>query len=158
MRLFIINFRVSYTLPHDFTPFILGFAVWSKRSDKEIKKEAKKALASKGVNIPNNVALAINTVFIEKSCSMAVFKKEQEMVYAEYKKWIREQKQKLKKDPLPSVKGELVKVSTLVHILVFDCLTVTIRIGGASNFSHTLDCALHTMFIICIFYTVLVHL
>lgn len=91
-----------------------GFAVWSKRSDKEIKKEAKKILANKGLSIPNNVALTINTVYIEKSCTMATFKKEQEMVYAEYKKWVREQKEKLKKDPLPMAKVELVKVTRLV--------------------------------------------
>ena len=38
---------------------------------------------------------------------------EDETAYKEYKKWVREQKLKLKRDPIPGAKVELVKVTTV---------------------------------------------
>jgi hypothetical protein len=94
--------------------YCLGFAIWSKRTDQEIKKEVKKSMASKGMNIPHNVANVINAVYVEKICNMGTIKKEEEIAYTEYKKWVREQRQKLKRDPVPGVKLELVKVSSMI--------------------------------------------
>lgn len=87
-----------------------GLAIWSKRTDQEIQKEAKKAITSRGMHIPASVATVVNAVFVEKICTLAEMKAEEGVVYAEYRKWLREQREKLKKDPLQAVKLELVKV------------------------------------------------
>lgn len=101
---------------------IIGTAIWSQRTEQEIKKELKKSLASKGVGMPTNVASVINTVYVEKLCSLSTLKKEEELAYKEFKKWVREQRQKLKKDPVPSAKIELVKVSSPTS----SCIVLTI--------------------------------
>jgi hypothetical protein len=92
-----------------------GVAIWSKRSEQDLKKEAKKAVANNGLNIPASVAYVINAVYIDKICTLSELRSEDGVAYAEYKRWVREQREKRKQDPLPAVKQELVKV-TIAHL------------------------------------------
>ena len=87
-----------------------GFAIWSKRSDKEIQKEMKKSLASRGMLIPPNVAMVITAVYIEKTHTMKALREEEELACLEFRKWIMEQKKKNKKDPIITAKVDLSKV------------------------------------------------
>jgi hypothetical protein len=80
-----------------------------------LKKEAKKAVANKGLNIPASVAYVINAVYIDKICTLSELRSEDGVAYSECKRWVREQREKRKQDPLPSVKQELVKV-TIAHL------------------------------------------
>jgi hypothetical protein len=93
---------------------LLGVAIWSKRSEQDLRKEAKKAVASKGLNIPASVAYVINAVYIDKTCTLAELRSEDAAAYAECKRWVREQREKRKQDPLPAVKLELVKVTCTI--------------------------------------------
>ena len=87
-----------------------GFAIWSKRTDKDIQKEMKKSLASRGMVIPMNVAMVITAVYLEKSHTMKALKDEEELACLEFRKWVMEQKKKNKKDPITSAKVEVSKV------------------------------------------------
>ena len=92
-----------------------GFAIWSKKSDKEIQREVKKNLANKGIQMPEAVASVIRAVFLEKTHTMKEYKKDNELACIEFRKWMIEQKQKLKKDPLPAAKIEVSKKWILKH-------------------------------------------
>ena len=94
----------------DFVEQKRGFAIWSKRSDKEIQKEMKKSLASRGLAIPMNVAMVITAVYLEKSHTMKALREEEELACLEFRKWVIEQKKKNKKDPITSAKVEVSKV------------------------------------------------
>lgn len=87
-----------------------GFAIWSKRSDKDIQKENKKILASKALQMPEAVVNVVRTVYLEKTHSLREFKKINEIACIEFRKWMVEQKTKLKRDPLPLAKVEVSKV------------------------------------------------
>jgi hypothetical protein len=86
-----------------------GMAIWSKRTPKEITAELKKVTANKGMNIPPNFFRIIVNVFLEKTFSMKEMRKENELHGIEFRKWMIEQRKKLKKDPLPVVKAEASK-------------------------------------------------
>ena len=45
-------------------------------------------------------------------------KKEEEYAFGQYRKWIREQRKRLKKDPLPIIKTELLKVYIYIRELI----------------------------------------
>jgi len=94
-----------------------GYAIWSDRTEQDIAKEQKKSLASKGVVIPSNVAMVITAVHLDKVCTMKELAKEEEIACAEYRKWMREQRKKQKKDPLPMAKTELTKVFILSYFI-----------------------------------------
>ena len=78
-----------------------GFAIWSKRSPKEIEKEVQKSVAAKTLGVPRSVATIICAVHRERSHTMKVIRKENELAAIEFRKWVIERKQKQKKDPLP---------------------------------------------------------
>ena len=106
----------SPPIPNPFTltqpqPLTTGFAIWSGRSDKDIQKEIKKNLANKALKLPEAVSMIIRTVYLDRTHTFKEIKKENELACLEFKKWMNEQKNKSKKDPLPMVKMEVVKVS-----------------------------------------------
>ena len=84
-----------------------GFAIWSKRSANEIKKEVQKNVALKTMNIPRSVANIIKAVHLDRTHSMKQIRKENELAAIEYRKWMIETRQKIKKDPLPQAKMEV---------------------------------------------------
>lgn len=86
-----------------------GIAIWSKKTSKEINAELKKSLASKGLNIPPNFYRIVVNVFLEKTHTMKEMRKENELYVIEFRKWMIEQRKKLKKDPLPVVKVDASK-------------------------------------------------
>jgi len=92
-----------------------GFAIWSKKSDKEIQREVKKNQANKGIQMPESVASVIRAVFLERTHTMKEYKRDNELACIEFRKWMIEQKQKLKKDPLPIAKVEVSKKWILKH-------------------------------------------
>ena len=48
-----------------------GMAIWSKKSEKELQREMKKSLAAKGLYVPENVAMIIRAVHLEKVCHIS---------------------------------------------------------------------------------------
>ena len=88
-----------------------GFAIWSKRSDKDLQRELRKTLATKSLNVPENVAMIIRAVYLEKTHTMRFMRasKDHEMACIDFRKWMIQQKQKSKKDPLPTAKVEVSK-------------------------------------------------
>jgi hypothetical protein len=88
-----------------------GFAIWSKRSDKDLQREMRKSLEKKSVKVPENVAMIIRAVFLEKTHTMRYMKtsREHEMACIDFRKWMIGQKKKSKKDPLPQAKVEVSK-------------------------------------------------
>ena len=89
----------------------LGFAIWSKKSDKELQRELKKALEKKALNVPEPVAMIIRAVYLEKSHTMKKMFKDHELACMGFRKWVIEQKRKTKKDPLPLARIEVSKVA-----------------------------------------------
>ena len=75
----------------------------------------KKNLANKGMQMPEAVASVIRAVFLEKTHTMKEYKKDNELACIDFRKWMIEQKQKLKKDPLPAAKIEVSKKWILKH-------------------------------------------
>ena len=69
----------------------------------------KKNLASKSLKVPEAVVTVIKAVFLDKTHTYKEFKKEQELACIEFRKWMIEQRGKLKKDPLPPAKVEVSK-------------------------------------------------
>ena len=61
--------------------------------------------------------IVINVVFIEKICTLAELKLSEELLYNEYKKWLRHEKLKMKKDPMPNIRLSLVQVRYIVLLL-----------------------------------------
>lgn len=88
-------------------------AIWSKKSDAEIQEEVKKSLASKSIPIPRPVRQLVTSVFVERLFSMREYKQFDELAFVEFRKWMLEQRKKLKKDPLPVAKIEVSKVLLL---------------------------------------------
>ena len=86
-----------------------GFAIWSKKSDKELQREMKKTLATKALNVPESSAMVIRAVHLEKSHTMKQMRKDYELECIELRKWMIEQRKKSKKDPLPAAKTEVSK-------------------------------------------------
>lgn len=114
--LYIFIFHQKLFLQCNICPIILlsvcpGFAIWSKKSDKELQRELKKALEKKALNIPEQVAMIVRAVYIEKTQTLKSMKKEFELDYITFRKWVIEQKKKTKKDPLPMARIEVSKVS-----------------------------------------------
>lgn len=91
---------------------LTGFAIWSKKSDKELQRELKKALEKKALNVPDSVAMIIKAVYLEKTHTMKKMKKDHELACIGFRKWVIEQKKKnSKKDPLPLARIEVSKVT-----------------------------------------------
>lgn len=88
-----------------------GYAIWSKRSDVEIQREKQKLALSKGMNIPDSVGKVIRLVYLERAHKLQELRKDRmyELACLEYRKWVNEQRKKLKKDPIPMAKVELSK-------------------------------------------------
>lgn len=81
-----------------------GYAIWSKRSDQEIKKATQKGIADKAMFMPPSVTLIITSVYIERTHTMKQMRKDNELACIEFRKWMIEQRKKTKKDPLPMAK------------------------------------------------------
>lgn len=92
-----------------------GFAIWSKRSPKEIEKEVQKSVAAKTIGVPRGVATIIRAVYMERSHTMKLIRKENELAAIEFRKWMIERRQKQKKDPLPLAKVEVSKSWLTMH-------------------------------------------
>ena len=112
---FILNMIVSYEPPFikKYLPIpysFLGFAIWSKKSEKELQRELKKALEKKALNVPDSVAMIIRAVYLEKTHTIKKIKADQELSFIGFRKWVIEQKKKTKKDPLPLARIEVSKV------------------------------------------------
>lgn len=101
---------------HDSKPQI-GFAIWSKKSDKELQRELKKALEKKALNVPDSVAMIIRAVYLEKTHTMKKMRKDHELACIGFRKWVIEQKKKTKKDPLPLARIEVSKVISFSIVL-----------------------------------------
>jgi hypothetical protein len=86
-----------------------GIAIWSKKSDKEIQRQAKKLQGMKTVVIPELVSLVVRAVFLEKTHKMRDIKDQNEVAFREFRKWLRDRKKKSKKDPLATAKVEVSK-------------------------------------------------
>jgi mannitol-1-phosphate/altronate dehydrogenase len=70
----------------------------------------RKSLASRGLAVPQNVAMVITAVYLEKTHTMKALRDEEELACLEFRKWVIEQKKKNKKDPITLAKIEVSKV------------------------------------------------
>eukprot|EP01041_Mallomonas_annulata_P004915 gene4915-9805_t len=88
-----------------------GYAIWSKRSDVEIQREIKKAALSKALNIPEPVARIVRLVHLDRSNKLSELRKDRryEMACIDYRKWLNDQRKRMKKDPIPVAKVEVSK-------------------------------------------------
>jgi hypothetical protein len=86
-----------------------GYAIWSKRSDQEIKRATQKGVADKAISMPPSVTLVITSVYIERTHTMKQLRKDNELACIEFRKWMIEQRKKTKKDPLPMAKMAVTK-------------------------------------------------
>lgn len=84
-----------------------GKAIWSKRSDKQIKKALKKSQEGGPSKIPPAVEMVITSVYFDKKQTMGALKRDNEVAYGEYRKFMVEQKKKLKSNPVPVVKSKI---------------------------------------------------
>ena len=91
---------------------ITGYAIWSKRTDVEIQREIKKAALNKALNIPEPVARIIRLVHLERTHKINELKKDRryELAVIDYRKWLNDQRKRMKKDPIPIAKVEVSKV------------------------------------------------
>ena len=71
---------------------------------------------SLGLFLPAPVAQVITAVFIERTHTMREYREEDELACIEYRKWVREQKKKSKRDPIIAAKLELSNVRNCVHL------------------------------------------
>ena len=77
--------------------------------------ESKKSFAT-SLEMSSTVMNVIKVVYIDKLCSISDLKQEDEMSYMEFRKWMRERREKTKKDPLSAAKLALVTVSTYFYV------------------------------------------
>lgn len=82
-----------------------GRAIWSKKTDKELQRELKKALEKKAMNVPDVVAVIVRAVYLERIHTLKSYKIHDELAFITFRKWVREQKKKTKKNPLPMAKN-----------------------------------------------------
>lgn len=94
-----------------------GRAIWSQRSSDELRRATR--MAPKQLQIPKNVELVVNAVYIERSHRMYQLKQEQEFAVKEYRKWMSDKKKEMKKEPLPVVKAQLAEVIIEQHCHLF---------------------------------------
>ena len=92
----------------------IGRAIWTGKSDQQIKAEYRKNQALKAMRMPETVRKLIEDVFIEKNIKMRDYPKKNKLAVVEYRKWLMEQKQKqanskVKKSPLLAAKIEVSK-------------------------------------------------
>lgn len=99
---------------------ILGRAIWSDKSEKDIKKEKKSA--SSRLSIPRAILDIVQAVHIDRTHTFKKLRKDPDFALdaIEYRRWMSDQRKKTNKDPLPAVKREVVKVSQ--SLLSFSCL------------------------------------
>jgi len=97
-----------------------GFAIWSKRSDEEVKREMKKYLAAKAMRVPDYVENIVRCVYLEKLMSMKEMRNEHELDVINFRKWMIEKRRKTKKDPLVPAKLEVSKNWLFQHPSKFD--------------------------------------
>lgn len=93
--------------------FIIGFAIWTDRSTDEILKEAKKSQAASSMSVPPNVALVLTAVYLDRTVTLKEIRAEEDLLYMEYRKWFRERRKQLKKDPVPMSAAQLSRVSII---------------------------------------------
>jgi len=86
-----------------------GRAIWSSRTEEEIMKEARKAAIARSQAIPSKVALVVTTVYLDKLCTLKELRAEEAVLVKDYLKWVRDQRKRTKKDPLPGARKELAK-------------------------------------------------
>lgn len=113
-----------------------GFAIWSKRSPKEIEKEVQKSVAAKTIGVPRGVATILRAVHMERSHTMKLIRKENELAAIEFRKWMIERRQKQKKDPLPSAKIEVSKSWLTMHP-TGNMISTSISTGGKGGVAAT---------------------
>ena len=82
-------------------------AIWSKRSDEEVKREMKKYLSEKALKVPDYVTNIIRCVYLEKIATMSEMRVDHELDVINFRKWVLEKRKKTKKDPIPGVKIEV---------------------------------------------------
>jgi len=97
-----------------------GMAIWSKRSDEEVKREMKKLLAEKALKVPESIATVVRCVYLERTHTMKEMRKQNELAVIEFRKWMIEQRKKTKKDPLPGAKMEVARRWLMQHPSKFD--------------------------------------
>jgi hypothetical protein len=97
-----------------------GMAIWSKRSDDELKREMKKLQAEKALKVPESIATVIRCVFLERTHTMKEMRKQNELAVIEFRKWMIEQRKKTKKDPLPGAKMDVSRRWLMQHPNKFD--------------------------------------
>lgn len=97
-----------------------GMAIWSKRSDDELKKEMKKIQSEKALKVPESIATVIRCVFLERTHTMKEMRKQNELAVIEFRKWMIEQRKKTKKDPLPGTKMDVSRRWLMQHPNKFD--------------------------------------
>jgi len=102
-----------------------GIAIWSKRSDEEVKREMKKYLAAKASKIPDYIANIVRCVFLEKIMTMKEMREEHELDVINFRKWMIERKKKTKKDPLVSAKLDVSKTWLFQHPRKFEREKIT---------------------------------
>jgi hypothetical protein len=72
-------------------------------------KEARKAAIARSQAIPSKVALVVNTVYLDKLCTLKELRAEETVLVKDYLKWVRDQRKRTKKDPLPGARKELAR-------------------------------------------------
>lgn len=102
-----------------------GIAIWSKRSDEEVKREMKKYMAAKALKVPDYVANVVRCVYLERIMTMKEMRKENELDVINFRKWMIEKRKKNKKDPLPPAKLEVSKNWLYQHPGIFERQRVT---------------------------------
>lgn len=86
-----------------------GMAIWSKRSDDEVKREMKKYLAAKALKVPDYVANIVRCVYLEKIMTMKEMRNDHELDVINFRKWMVERRKKTQKDPVAPAKIEVSK-------------------------------------------------
>lgn len=102
-----------------------GMAIWSKRSDEEVKREMKKYLAAKALKVPDYVANIVRCVYLEKIMTMKEMRKDHELDVINFRKWMIEKRKKTQKDPIAPAKLEVSKNWLLQHPNIFETQITT---------------------------------
>ena len=92
-----------------------GFAIWSKRSDKDIATQVRKDVTNKQIKAPEAFSRIVKCVYLEKTHGMKDMRIENELNVINFRKWMAELSKKLKKNPLPVVKTEVSQRWLLEH-------------------------------------------
>jgi transposase-like protein len=66
------------------------------------------------LNVPSEVEMIVRAVYLEKTQTIKSMKRDYELDFITFRKWVIEQKKKTKKDPLPLAKIEVSKVNKVM--------------------------------------------